>query len=359
MSEAQGLTAGDRLVGTVPFISSSTQSVRLDRISGSGLDARLFTDLGSLQPDALVTPNDRFFVRTAFSNALQSSTTIDVAGLVDRPQTFDIRQVEGMAAPAGIHLLECAGNTEAAGYGLISAADWDGVPIASLIERAAPARSAAFVLVSGADDPNGSSRTSVSGASWIFSRADLERSHAFLAVRMNGNSLPPNHGAPVRLVVPGWYGCACIKWVNRIELVDDSADATSQMREYASRTHQRGQPRLAREYIPASIDTAAMPVRVERWARNGRTAYRVIGIIWGAPRPARPLLIRFKHTENWTPISGYRPPGSETTWALWSHWWTPTAPGRYDIVLKVDDASIRTRRLDIFFYVRSVEINDV
>jgi hypothetical protein len=130
------------------------------------------------------------------------------------------------------------------------------------------------------------------------------------------------------------------------------------MREYASRTHQRGQPRLAREYIPASIDTAAMPVRVERWVRNGRTAYRVIGIIWGAPRPAGPLMIRFKHTENWTPVSDYPSPGNETTWAMWSHWWTPDAPGRYDIVLKVDDPSIRTRRLDIFFYVRAVEIAD-
>jgi DMSO/TMAO reductase YedYZ molybdopterin-dependent catalytic subunit len=356
---AQDIGAGDRLVGTVPFLSPSAQAAQLDRILGSDLDARLFTDLEPLQPNALITPNDRFFVRTAFSSPLQSVSTLEVAGLVDKPQTLSVNQVEAMAVPAGIHLIECAGNTDAAAFGLISAARWDGVPIASLLERAAAARSAAFVLVSGVDDPRGSSRTSVPGASWIFSRADLERSQAFLAVRMNGDPLPRNHGAPLRLVVPGWYGCSCIKWVNRIETVADSADATGQMREYASRTHQRGQPRLARDYVPASIDTAAMPVRVEHWIRNGRTAYRVVGIVWGGPRPATGLLIRFKHAENWTPVDDYPRPAGETTWSVWSHWWTPTMPGRYEIVLKVDDPSIRTRRLDIFFYVRSVEITQV
>jgi DMSO/TMAO reductase YedYZ molybdopterin-dependent catalytic subunit len=356
---AQDIGAGDHLVGTVPFLTPTAQPVRFNRLLESGLDARLFTDLESLQPGALVTPNDRFFVRTAFSNPSQASATLDLGGLVDKPQTLSVKQVEAMAVPSGIHLLECAGNLDAAAFGLISAASWDGVSVSSLIDRAAPARTAPFVLVSGIDDPDGSSRTSVPGASWIFSRADLERRHAFLAVRMNGVPLPPNHGAPMRLVVPGWYGCSCIKWVNRLELVGDDAEATSQMREYASRTHQRGQPRLARDYLPAAIETAAMPIRVERWIRKGRTAYRVVGIIWGEPRPATGLLIRFKHTENWTAVDDYARAASETTWSLWSHWWTPKAPGRYEIVLKVADPSIPTRRLDIFFYVRSVEITSV
>jgi DMSO/TMAO reductase YedYZ molybdopterin-dependent catalytic subunit len=278
---------------------------------------------------------------------------------VARPRTFTVEELAGMAGPSGTHLLECAGNTDAAGFGLISAASWDGIPVGSLLERTRPAQSAEFVRISGVDDTNAASRTSVPGASWIFPRADLARSGAFLAVRMNGQPLPPDHGAPLRLVVPGWYGCACVKWVNRLEMVGDSEPATSQMQEYASRTHQRGRPGLAREYLPASIDPAAMPVRIERWIRNGRTAYRVVGIIWGAPRSAAPLLIRFKHTDSWIRVSDPPRPAAETSWGLWSHWWTPAAPGRYDIVLKVDDPAVRTRRLDLFFYVRSVEIDDV
>ena len=142
-------------------------------------------------------------------------------------------------------------------------------------------------------------QTSVPGASWIFSRDDLQR--ALLALRMNGAPLPRDHGFPVRLIVPGWYGCACIKWVNRIELVPDDAPATSQMREFASRTHQPfdasrragsptaagpGPPQaLARDYLPAVIDTAAMPVRVEKWVASGHVFYRIVGITWGIRFP--------------------------------------------------------------------------
>jgi DMSO/TMAO reductase YedYZ molybdopterin-dependent catalytic subunit len=356
----QDVPAGARLVGTVPFIPSQGGRPQLDKVTGAGLDGRLFSDLESLRPGALITPSERFFVRTAASSPLQSSIALEIAGLVNRPEILSVDQLQPMSGPAGTHLLECSGNTDTAAFGLISAATWDGVPLAALFERADAARSAPFVLISGVDDSMVPTRTSVPGASWIFSRDDLARSQAFVALRMNGAPLPPNHGAPMRLVVPGWYGCACIKWVNRMEVIGDSAEATSQMLEYASRTHQRGQPRLARDYSPATIETAAMPVRIEHWVRNdGRSAYRVAGIIWGGTRPTNALMIRFKRSENWVRVSDCPMPTSTTTWSLWSHWWTPDAPGRYDIVLKVDDPSIPTRRLDLFYYVRSVNIDAI
>src|SRR5262249_4828945 len=193
------------------------------------------------------------------SSPLQSSIALEITGLVSRPQILSVGQLQPMSGPAGTHLLECSGNIDTAAFGLLSAATWEGVPLAALFERTDAARSAPFVLVSGVDDSTIPTRTSVPGASWIFSRDDLARSQAFLALRMNGAPLQPNHGAPLRLVVPGWYGCACIKWVNRVEVIGDSAEATSQMLEYASRTHQRGQPRLPRHYRPATTETPAMP----------------------------------------------------------------------------------------------------
>jgi len=352
--------AGGRLVGTVPFIPSQAGRPQLDTITGAGLDGRLFTDLESLRPDALITPTERFFVRTAASSPRQSSIALEITGLVSRPEILSVDRLQAMSGPAGTHLLECSGNIDTAAFGLISAATWDGVPLAALFERAGAARSAPFVLVSGVDDSTIATRTSVPGASWIFSRDELARSQAFLALRMNNAPLLPNHGAPMRLVVPGSYGCACIKWVNRVELIGDAAVATGQMLEYASRTHQRGQPRLARDYRPATIETAAMPVRVEHWVRSdGRSAYRVAGIIWGGTRPTNALMIRFKNAEHWVRVTDCPIPASTTTWSMWSHWWTPDAPGRYDIVLKIDDPSIPTRRLDLFYYARSVQIDVV
>ena len=176
---------------------------------------------------------------------------------------------------------------------------------------------------------------------------------------MNDAPLPRDHGAPVRLIVPGWYGCACIKWVNRVDLVPDTAPATVQMREFAARTHQSGTPALARDYIPAVIDTAAMPVRLEKWVSGGRVFYRLVGILWGGSTPTNALSIRFRTTLPWTAVDNCPMPASTDTWSVWTHTWRPTALGRYDIVLRIDDPAIRTRRLDLFFYTRAVEIDEI
>ena len=181
---------------------------------------------------------------------------------------------------------------------------------------------------------------------------------------MNGAALPRDHGFPVRLIVPGWYGCSCIKWVDRIELVPDEAPATLQMQEFAARTHQniaelrRHDPPLARDFIPAVIDTAAMPVRVEKWIVGGRLEYRITGIIWGGTKPTDALQIRFRNTQPWIPVDKCPLPASTLTWSAWTHTWRPDAPGRYQIVCRIADPSIRTRRLDLFFYVREIQIDE-
>lgn len=352
-----------RLVGVLPLGNpSGLGTAPLGQMLGTGLSARLFTDLSTLSPDdppSLVTRSDRFFVRTAAPAGLADpqTWTIDLSGLVESPARTSLATLAPQVRPAGRFVMECSGNADPANYGLLSAADWEGVPIQAVLDRVRPSTAQWRVLVSGVDDPADPGRTSVPGASWIFSREDLRR--AFLATRMNGAPLPRDHGAPIRLIVPGWYGCACIKWVNRVDLVADDAPATSQMREYASRTHQQGQPEWARDYEPAVIDTAAMPVRIEKWVDGQRILYRVIGVMWGGTKPTNALAIRFRVGEPWTRVEHCPLPASTDAWTIWTHTWRPAAAGRYDIVLRVDDPSIRTRRLDIFFYTRAVVIDEV
>jgi DMSO/TMAO reductase YedYZ molybdopterin-dependent catalytic subunit len=183
----------------------------------------------------------------------------------------------------------------------------------------------------------------------------LAASGAFLATKMNGAPLPKDHGCPVRLIVPGWYGCTCIKWVDEICFVDDAAEATSQMKEFATRTHQNGVPKLASEYKPATIDQAAMPIRVEQWNVDGTTKYNVVGVMWGGHKPTRDLQIRFLPDEAFVPVTTYHQ-ASNATWTLWSQKWTPRSAGVYQIQLKIADATIPTRRLDEGYYVRAINI---
>ncbi len=387
------LASGDQFIATVPLGTPGVTAPPSGRLLGSGLDARLFTDLSRLGAEsairnpqsAMLTDTERFFVRTASPDNLSPADqwTVHIAGLVRTPLALRLRDLDPLVTASGRYLIECSGNADQSNYGLMSTADWEGVPLSAMLDRAKPSASTYRVLVSGIDDTVTPSRTSAPGASWIFTRDQLQR--ALLAVRMNGAPLPRDHGFPVRLIVPGWYGCTCIKWVDRIDIVPDEAPATPQMREFAARTHQpfdpseasgsprtesrgdsltgtglpgAGAPLRARDFVPAVIDTAAMPVRVEKWLIGGRLAYRITGIIWGGSTPTNALSIRFKSNQPWVPVEDCAIPTSTLTWSLWSHTWRPEAPGRYQIVLRVNDDKIRTRRLDIFFYVREIQIDE-
>ena len=353
--------AGGVLIGTRPLFGAGAPVHPVGTMFGTGLDARLLTDLSRLSSETLVIPNDRFYIRTAYPDLLDSSRpwTLGIGGFVRRSVALSLDDMARDVRNVGTHLLECAGNNNPRHFGLMSAAEWTGIPLGAVLDRVQPSRGAARVLISGFDTHSRPSRTSTSGASWIFSLDDLDRAGAFLATGMNGAPLPKDHGFPLRLVLPRWYGCACIKWVNEIAFVGDDVRATPQMREFATRTFQDGRPERARDYAPPVMDHAAFPVRVEKWVVDGRVLYRIVGILWGGERPTNALAIRVKASEPYTRVDFCPLPPSTTTWSLWWHAWRPASRGRYEIALKIADPSVRTRRLDMYFYARSVEIEEV
>jgi DMSO/TMAO reductase YedYZ molybdopterin-dependent catalytic subunit len=349
--------AGGKLLGDVDF--SGEGRVPMDTPLGTELDGRLFSDLSTLSSKDPVTPTDKFYIRTRASQLLDLKTpwTIRI-GNPAHPEILPLADLIRDSEPQGLHLMECAGNVRNAHFGMISVADWAGVPIERLAARIPATNDAANVLVSGFDTYAGPTVTSVAGASWIFPWKLLRSAGAFLATKMNGQPLTPDHGAPVRLVVPGWYGCTCIKWVNEISAVDAAADATSQMQEYASRTLQKGVPKTAAEYEPATIDAAAMPVRVEKWAVKDQVKYRVVGILWGDAQTVKTLQIRFNPDEDYVTVENLEPPKAGS-WRFWTHAWNPRHADSYVIRLRVSDPPLRTRRLDMGYYARTVEIIEV
>jgi hypothetical protein len=128
------------------------------------------------------------------------------------------------------------------------------------------------------------------------------------------------------------------------------------MQEFASRTHQDGVPELAADFAPATIQHAAMPVRVETWRRNGALVRRVVGILWGGAAPTSALSIRFGEGP-WEPVDVCPPSSTTATWTLWSHEWRPARPGEWPIRMRIDDPSIPTRRLDADWYLRTILVD--
>ena len=327
----------------------------------SGLDTRLYTDLSRLAPDRLLTPIEEFYVRTERPDRLDPSRPwhIQIGGLVERELEVPLADLEQLVAPMGTHLMECAGNSRFFRFGLMSAAEWSGVRLTRLLARAQPQPKATSVLVAGFDDHSRASSNSTAGCSWIFSLEQLDSAGAFLATHMNGQPLTPDHGHPVRLVMPGWYGCCNVKWVDRIELTHGDRAATSQMREFALRTHQGKVPERAGDYLPATIGRTALPIRIETWRVKGRIQYRVVGIDWGGDRSAGRLRIRFRPSDPYLPVETQPAAGSATSWALWFHTWSPSVPGKYLIQLEVDAPKVPTPRLDAGHYTRGVEVVEV
>ena len=349
---------GGKQLGILDFVGEG--QAPLDTVLGAELDGRLYADLSSMTPENAVTPIEKFFIRTRASKLLENEKpgSIRLGGLVAQPCNLTVEDLKSMVKPTGLHLMECAGNTRSTRFGMLSVADWAGVPVSEVLGMVKIKSQATRVLIAGFDRYAAKSTTSIPGASWIFTFEELKSCGAFLAAEMNGQPLPRDHGAPVRLVVPGWYGCACIKWVNEITLVDDNAEATSQMREYATRTLQTGVPRLAKDYRAASIDQTAMPIRVEKWVVDGRIKYRVVGILWGGSRTVNGLEIRFNPDQDFVPVDSFQQAVNDP-WSFWRHAWTPRKAGIYMIRLRAKDPLVPTRRLDTGYYLRSVEITEV
>ena len=184
------------------------------------------------------TPSERFFVRNHTATPLidKRAWRLRIFGSgLRRPEgiELDYRDLLRLPARSRAAFIECAGNgrsfftsqqgTPASGsqwkLGAVGVAHWRGVPLGEVLERAGISRRAVDVM------PQGLDATVVSnGVDQGHVRRPLPVGKAFddvlLAYEMNGKPLPPDHGAPVRLVVPGWVGIASIKWLGQIEVAD-------------------------------------------------------------------------------------------------------------------------------------------
>jgi DMSO/TMAO reductase YedYZ molybdopterin-dependent catalytic subunit len=180
----------------------------------------------------VVMPNARFYMRNNFRMPTleAESFRLAIGGLVERSQSFTVRDLQNMRSKTQVVTLECAGNGRALfdrptdgekwGLGAVSTAEWTGVPLVEILDRAGVRQDARDVLFRGADGG------AVDGLpeSIRFERSlridDARDSDVLLAYAMNGEPLPVEHGYPLRLIVPRWYAVASVKWLTEIELID-------------------------------------------------------------------------------------------------------------------------------------------
>lgn len=214
-----------------------------------------------------ITPASRHYVRDHFAIP-QAPDGLAIDGAVRTPLQLGLDDIRSLPPRSLVVTLECAGNGRAFldpaapgeqwRAGAVSTAEWTGTTLRAVLEMAGPLANAVEVLCVGAD----AGAPADVGARIAYERslpiADALREDVLLAYAMNGTDLPPEHGAPLRLIVPGWYGMASVKWLARLRLLERTFDGFFQAKRYVV----EGRP--LREIAPRAL--IAWPREGERLA---------------------------------------------------------------------------------------------
>lgn len=325
---------------------------------GVGRDARQPIDLSTVGSYDIAR---EFFIRSEVPNQWNygetvTQWTISVEGL-DTEAAIDWMHHD-FPTTAMRTVMECSGNCLAFRFGLLSQGDWIGVALPTLLDslRTAP-REHTHIEVIGYDDETREScpprgfYSSAPGASWIFHLKDVQC--AILASELNGKPLTLDHGYPCRLVVPGWYGCAQIKWVQRLRLCSGHEPPSAQMMEFASRTHQpKKVANVVNDYLPAIIPLSVCICRVT----SRETELEIEGVMWG--RTCDEFSLKVTKCGIATRVLNVSVEARESGWHIWRATWRPHAgSGTYDLCPRHPGAwKLDTGAFDQPLYVEATDI---
>lgn len=303
-----------------------------------------------------ITPAKSFYVRTHFPipKIDKSKWRLRIEGEVEKSCEIDFDELTKFETRKTPALLECAGNSRSFlqpkvkgvqwGLGGVGNAEWTGVPLSSLLERAGVKSTAREIIFEGADhgqleDPK------APGGEINFARSiPLEKARdVLLAYKMNDGDLPAENGFPVRAIVPGWYAVASVKWLQRIIVTDQPFNGYYQTLDYSFWKRDGGQARLT----PLSeIQTKAViitPGEDEIVAANSNV--RVRGAAWSGTGEIKKVDVSANGGSTWgeAKLIGESKLGA---WRIWEFdWKTPAKSGKATLVARATDSRGATQPL--------------
>jgi len=276
----------------------------------------------------------------------ESSWTVAVDGLVDRPLTLSIDDLRSRPAVTRAVTMECAGNGRAlmppraeSQPWLLEAvgnSEWTGTPLPGVLEEAGVRSDAIQLVFTGAD--HGIQGDVEQDYQWGFSLADIVRDDVLLAYELNGRPLPPQHGYPVRLLVPDWYGMCSVKWLRRITAVAEAFDGF-QHHSYALRKDpdETGEPvtKKAVRALMVPPGFADFPAR-NRFLDAGLC--QVTGRAWSGWGHIQRVEVSIDGGRTWSDSELGAEPDSPSSWRSWSFDWQAT-PGEHELAVRATDAA--------------------
>jgi DMSO/TMAO reductase YedYZ molybdopterin-dependent catalytic subunit len=285
-----------------------------------------------------ITPTQRIFTVGHYSRPAEidpAAYKLELSGQFERPVTLTLEQIRARPRKELTATIECSGNGSNKNFmGAIGNATWAGTPLSPLLKECGVRPSAVEVAFYGAD--TGTEKLAGGDVEQPFARTlpigETGRDDILLCYEMNGQALAHPHGGPVRLVVPGWYGIAWVKWLTAIEARDRRLMTRFIARDYVTvRGEVSGGKTLWRQTSVGPMNVKSMTARV---VRRGDGTHVVSGIAWTQGKVAK-VEVRVddgdwteaKLEENETPH----------TWTFWSWEWKQPPAGEHRIVSRATD----------------------
>ena len=301
--------------------------------------------------DSYLTPTELFYIRSHFPtpNLNPDFYQLRIDGAVRRPLALSYDDLRSMRSETRVATLECAGNSrvflvpqvQGAQWelGAVGNAEWTGVPLRALLDRADLAEDACEIILEGADRGMPKEEPLPPAPipyAWSLPRAKATKPEVLIAYEMNGRALSQDHGFPVRAIVPGHYGMASVKWLTRIQAVCEPFHGYWQTSDYAYWASLDGKPvrralgemKLKSEIARPRVYETLVPNRI----------YTIAGTTWAGETDVTEVAVSTDGGQTWTEAE-FLDPMRRHAWRRWEFdWLTPKKPGRYTLLARAKDA---------------------
>ncbi len=286
--------------------------------------------------DSWITPTDDFFYVSHFGQpALDANDwRLEISGLVDQPMTLTLEDLKARARREVDFTIECSGNHGLPFLiGAVGNARWTGTPLASLLEEAGVQEDGIEVVFFGSDVGEIEVRDIPMTVNFARSMSldDAMSPENLLAFEMNGQPLPQPNGFPVRLIAPGWYGIANVKWLKRIEVRPSRYMGHFMAREYVTIRQEKRDDELV--WLETSVGRSLLKSVPAKVSRRG-DQYQIMGAAWGAPIEKVEVQI---DGGPWQRAQLGQGQGDEFTWTFWQLDWDDPSAGEHDITSRAID----------------------
>jgi len=293
-----------------------------------------------------LTPTEDFFSISHYGTPEvdASAYRLQVTGLVERPITMTLDELKARPKVEPTTVFECSGNSRGLVHGMVGNATWAGAALMPLLAEVRPTADSREVYFWGADTGTEEIRGQEYEQNFARSMSldHVAETGPILAYEMNGEPLPVSHGFPVRLIVPGWYGIAQVKWLERIELGVDRLMTRFMAKDYVTLMGREENGRT--EWLETSVTHQRVKSVIARVTR-AEDQFTIFGVAWSDGTPLNRVEVRIDDG-TWRAATMERPDDPHT-WTFFTFETDGLTPGEHTVVSRATDDEGRTQPVDL------------